>query len=83
MGKRDVPDMIPLARRPEKMRAVPTPEEVARPIDAAPGPKYRAALRVAYGAGLRASESQRQHKRLRQARPIIALGVDASVVVSV
>jgi integrase/recombinase XerD len=56
MGWRDAPDMIPLARRPEKMRAVLTPEEVARLIDAAPGAKYRAALSVAYGAGLRASE---------------------------
>ncbi len=33
-----------------------TPEEVARLIDAATGPKYRAALSVAYGAGLRAFE---------------------------
>ncbi len=56
MGRRDAPDMIPLARRPEKLRAVLTAEEVARLIDAAPGPKYRAALSVAYGAGLRASE---------------------------
>lgn len=56
MGRRDAPDMIPLARRPEKLRAVLTPEEVARLIDAAPGMKYRAALSVAYGAGLRASE---------------------------
>ncbi len=31
-------------------------EEVARLLDAAPGLKYRAALSVAYGAGLRASE---------------------------
>lgn len=56
MGLRDAPDMIPLARRPEKLRAVLTPQEVARLIEAAPGPKYRAALSVAYGAGLRASE---------------------------
>jgi len=56
MGRRDAPDMIPLARRPEKLRAVLTPEEVARLIDAAPGPKYRAALSIAYGAGLRSSE---------------------------
>jgi integrase len=32
------------------------PEEVARLLDAAPGLKYKAALSVAYGAGLRASE---------------------------
>jgi len=56
MGRRDAPEMIPLARRPEKLRAVLTPEEVARLIGAAPGAKYRAAISVAYGAGLRASE---------------------------
>jgi integrase len=31
-------------------------EEVARLLDAAPGIKYKAALSVAYGAGLRVSE---------------------------
>jgi integrase len=31
-------------------------EEVARLLDAAPGLKYKAALSVAYGAGLRAAE---------------------------
>ena len=33
-----------------------SPEEVARLLEAAPGLKYKAALSVAYGAGLRASE---------------------------
>jgi integrase len=33
-----------------------SPEEVARLLDAAPGLKYKAALSIAYGAGLRASE---------------------------
>jgi integrase len=33
-----------------------TPEEVARLIEAAPGPKYKAALGAAYGVGLRVSE---------------------------
>jgi site-specific recombinase XerD len=33
-----------------------SPEEVARLLDAAPGLKYQAALSLAYGAGLRASE---------------------------
>ncbi len=33
-----------------------SPKEVARLLDAAPGLKARAALSVAYGAGLRASE---------------------------
>ena len=33
-----------------------SPEEVARLLDAVPGLKYKAALSVAYGAGLRAAE---------------------------
>jgi site-specific recombinase XerD len=33
-----------------------SPEEVARLLDAAPGLKYKAALSVAYGAGLSAAE---------------------------
>jgi site-specific recombinase XerD len=37
-------------------RVVLSGEEVARLIAAAPGVKYQAALSVAYGAGLRASE---------------------------
>ena len=56
-----------------------SPEEVARLLDAAPGLKYKAALSVAYGAGLRAAEvislkvsdidSQRMVIRVEQARP--------------
>jgi site-specific recombinase XerD len=56
LGQRDAPEMIPLARRPEKLREVLTPEEIARLIEAAQHPKYRAALSLAYGAGLRVSE---------------------------
>jgi site-specific recombinase XerD len=41
---------------PRKLPIVLSPEEVARLIDAAPGLKYKAALSVAYGAGLRAAE---------------------------
>ncbi len=33
-----------------------SPEEVARFLEAAPGPKYKAAFSAAYGAGLRVSE---------------------------
>jgi site-specific recombinase XerD len=39
-----------------KLPVVLSPEEVARLLDAAPGLKYKAALSVAYGAGLRAAE---------------------------
>jgi integrase/recombinase XerD len=41
---------------PRKLPVVLSPEEMARFLDAAPGLKYKAALSVAYGAGLRASE---------------------------
>src|ERR1700682_1570618 len=41
---------------PRKLPVVLSPEEVARFLDAAPGLKYKVALSVAYGAGLRVSE---------------------------
>ncbi len=41
---------------PRKLPVVLSPEEVARLLEAAPGLKYKAALSVAYGAGLRAAE---------------------------
>ena len=47
---------LPVAREPRKAPIVLSPEEVARMLEAAPGLKYKAALSVAYGAGLRVSE---------------------------
>jgi site-specific recombinase XerD len=41
---------------PRKLPVILSVEEVTRFLEAAPGLKYRAALSVAYGAGLRASE---------------------------
>ncbi len=43
-------------REPRRLPVILSPQEVARLLDAAPGLKYRAALSLAYGAGLRASE---------------------------
>lgn len=52
----DIANHIPLLPQPQKLPVVLSPEEVARLLEAARGPKYKAALAVAYGAGLRASE---------------------------
>ncbi len=43
-------------REPRRLPVVLSPQEVTRLLDAAPGLKYRAALSVSYGTGLRASE---------------------------
>ena len=65
-------------RLPRRLPVILSPEEVARLLDAAPGLKARAALSLAYGAGLRASEvvslkvsdidSQRQVIRVEQGK---------------
>jgi integrase/recombinase XerD len=49
-------EYIAMAREPQRLPVVLSPDEVARLLEAAPGQKWRAALSVAYGAGLRASE---------------------------
>src|SRR5580700_6839576 len=43
-------------REPRRIPVVLSLEEIARLLEAAPGPKYKAALSAAYGAGLRVSE---------------------------
>jgi len=48
----DLSRRLVLARRPRKLPDVPSVEEVAKLLEAAPGIKYRAALGVAYGAAL-------------------------------
>jgi integrase/recombinase XerD len=55
----DRPEMarhLVFVREPRKIPVVLSPEEVARLLEAAPGPKYMAALAAAYGAGLRIAE---------------------------
>jgi integrase/recombinase XerD len=56
LRKPDVVMRLPFVRKPRKLPVVLSPEEVSRFLEAAPGLKYKAALSVAYGAGLRASE---------------------------
>jgi site-specific recombinase XerD len=47
---------LTFVREPRKIPVVLSLEEVARLLEAAPGPKYKAALSAAYGAGLRVCE---------------------------
>jgi site-specific recombinase XerD len=61
LGHRGATDHLPFVREPRKLPVVLSLDEVARLLDAAQssspgGLKYKAALSVAYGAGLRASE---------------------------
>lgn len=50
-------DRVPILKERRTLPAILTPAEVARIIAAAPGLKYRTAISVTYGAGLRASET--------------------------
>src|SRR6202165_4322065 len=55
----DRPDLarrLTIVREPRRLPAVLSVEEVTLLLEAAPGPKYKAALATAYGAGLRVSE---------------------------
>src|ERR1700676_2430979 len=78
MKRREAVDYIPIVRQPQRLPVVLTPDEVASLLEAAPGLKWRTALSVAYGAGLRASEvvglklgdidSQRMRIRVEQGK---------------
>ena len=55
----DRPDLarrLTVVRRPRRLPEVLSPDEVGHLLEAAPGPKYKAAMAAAYGAGLRVSE---------------------------
>ncbi len=56
LGRNDAQAAMTTVREPRRLPVILSPEEVARLLDAAPGLKYKAALSVAYGAGLRAAE---------------------------
>ncbi len=56
LGRGDAEVGMTTVREPRRLPVVLSPQEVRQLLDAAPGLKYRAALSLAYGAGLRASE---------------------------
>ena len=56
LGRREQLPMIPYGKRPKTLPSVLAPQEVLRLIDAAPTPRDRIFLQVAYGCGLRLSE---------------------------
>ena len=58
LGRADLAHQLARTHYPRKLPRVLTPDQVARLLETAPGPglKYKAALSVAYGAGLRVSE---------------------------
>ena len=78
LGRGDAAVGMTTVRLPQRLPVILSPEEVARLLDHAPGLKARAALSLAYGAGLRASEvvslkltdidSERQSIRVEQGK---------------
>jgi site-specific recombinase XerD len=56
LGRGDAVVGMTTVRQPRRLPVILSAQEVARLLDHAPGLKYRAALSVAYGAGLRAAE---------------------------
>jgi site-specific recombinase XerD len=56
LDRPEVTKLLTFVAEPRKIPVVLSPEEVTRFLDAAPGPKYKAAFSAAYGAGLRVSE---------------------------
>jgi len=56
VGQPEIVARTAFIHEPRKLPIVLSPDEVSRLLNAAPGLKYKAALSVAYGAGLRASE---------------------------
>src|SRR6266849_3450065 len=56
LGRANVARHLTFVREPRKIPVVLSLDEIARLLEAAPGPKYKAALSAAYGAGLRVSE---------------------------
>jgi site-specific recombinase XerD len=56
LRRHEIVEHTTFIHEPRRLPVVLSPQEVAWLLDAAPGLKYKAALSVAYGAGLRAAE---------------------------
>jgi integrase/recombinase XerD len=56
VGRANMARHLTFVREPRRVPVVLSLDEIARLLEAAPGPKYKAALSAAYGAGLRVSE---------------------------
>jgi len=56
LGRPEQLPMIPYGKRPKQLPSVRSPEEVACLLEAAPPPRDRVLLQVAYGCGLRLNE---------------------------
>ncbi len=56
LGRPEQLPLIPYGKRPKALPSVLSPDEVRRLLDAAPPPRDRVLLQVAYGCGLRLSE---------------------------
>ena len=77
LGRADLATQLARIHYPRRLPRVLSPEDVGRLLEAAPGPglKYKAALSVAYGAGLRArherpSRCAEQSDELAPSKPI-------------
>ena len=57
LDRADLAKQASFVHEPRKLPVVLSPQEVARLLEAAPGIKYKAALSVAYGAGLRVADN--------------------------
>jgi site-specific recombinase XerD len=56
LDRPDLAQRLMVVRQPRRLPAVLSVEEITLLLQAAPGPKYKAAFATAYGAGLRVSE---------------------------
>jgi integrase len=84
---------LTVVRQPRRLPSVLSVEEVALLLQAAPGPKYKAAFATAYGAGLRVSEvialrvgdidSERMLLRIEQGKGVKSLPTTTPISLSI